>query len=138
MQMMQVANFICKFGSKNLLDYLNDVVIPSFTDITLRREHGEAKYFFHKVQLINLDANVSRPDAVIGYFVKDTKLRRTQRYVPDHGLIRDTAQLQSSPSAFFMLILNNHKLLYIDETSYTPDLSSMRATINLFLGKKYE
>jgi hypothetical protein len=52
-------------------------------------------------------------------------------------LIKDNESLHTSPSAVFMVILNNHRLMYFGETSYAPSLQSFQATTSKFLKEKY-
>lgn len=48
---------------------------------------------------------------VYGRFVNNTVLSRTQ--ILERGKLRASpGQMDSAPSAFFVLILNNHKLIY--------------------------
>jgi hypothetical protein len=37
------ANFLCKFGEKDMDDYLEEVVLPAFTDDALVRTYGDTE-----------------------------------------------------------------------------------------------
>jgi hypothetical protein len=115
MHTVSFANFVCTFGPhKSLLDYDEEIVRPAFLDQTLVRQYGEAtEYFFYETKLIRLQSEVKSESefGIAGHFIKDTILRRTQVFRPEGGLIHDEAEMQSAPSAFFLLLLSNHKLV---------------------------
>ena len=76
--------------------------------------------------------------ALSGRFVKDTELTRHQVFDAKQGLIQDEQTMRSSPSAFFILILNNHRLIYFPETPHAPDFNSFEATAKQFLRKRHK
>ena len=135
------VNLICRFGDKFvLLDFANEIVLPAFMDSKLERKYGGTTYVFYGVYLIEIpgkeEANVPLL-VVYGRLIKDTLLTREQTYTPEGGLERVPGSLQSSPSSFFALILNNHKLIYAPETHQAPGLGAFQATLQSFLGIKY-
>lgn len=132
------SNFICHFGNeKALLDYAAEIVLPAFLDDSLVRSYGSTDFFFFEVELLCLNDEVQDPKlAIIGRFVKNTQLSREQIFHPQDGIIRDEDAIDSAPSAFFVLILNNHRLIYLPETSHAPNLSAFRATILKFMNRK--
>jgi hypothetical protein len=132
---LELANLICRFGDKKvLLDHFEEIVYPSFTDRDLRRTYGETSYFFEQVRLLKLsDENNSEAIGICGRLIKDTKLRREQVYVEGEGLLQDHEEMQSSPSALFLLVLNCHRLVYAKETSDGPSKESFRSTLLSFL-----
>lgn len=131
---LQLANFICRFGEKKLLDYVEQIVIPAFVGDNVRR-FGQSKYLFNDVQLVSLDPG-KKVVGLVGRFIKDTELRREQ-YLENGVLIRDQKSLQSSPTAIFLLLLNPHRLMFVTETSYAPNLSAFSSTCYNFLKKSY-
>ncbi|WP_420347214.1 hypothetical protein [Pelagibius sp.] len=137
---LSFANFICRFGeSGEMLDYLEEIVLPAFTDDTMVRTYGETtEYFLLNSKLEILEQKKQLVLAIAGQFVKDTSLRRTQIFEEGKGLRQDEAEIQSSPSAFFVLILNNHKLLYLPETPHAPDVKAFSSTIGSFLRAKHK
>lgn len=132
------ANFICKFGDENMVDYLCEVVLPAFTDDTLVREAYGSTFHLLDVEILEtLDENTDDP-AIVGQFVRDTLLRRTQVFDARSGKLRpDEAFLETSPSAFFVLLLRDHRLIYFAETPDTPDLKMFQSTIDRFILRKY-
>lgn len=136
------ANFICRFGrDKVLLDYAEQIVLPAFTDDTLIRSYGKGRthFFFYETQIVELEKNDREPVlAITGRFIKNTQLSREQIFDPDKGVVKDTASLATAPSAFFMLILNSHRLIYFPETAHAPDLKSFKSTAIAFIKKKHK
>lgn len=132
------ANFICKFGNLNMADFLREIVLPAFTDDTLVREARGASYHLLDVQLFESLTDGGDEPAIAGQFVKDTVLVREQVFDQATGqLISDEAELESSPSAFFVLLLKDHRLLYFAETRFSPTLSSFQSTMQRFLIRKH-
>ena len=130
------ANFVCRFGEdKVLLDYAEEVVIPAFTRERYVRSFGERTHYrFYNVKLVKLEDTRDEPVlALAGRFLKDTELTRHQIFDEQRGLVRDEQSLRSSPSVYFVLILNNHRLIYFPETPYAPEFKSFEATCSLFL-----
>ncbi|MCY4503883.1 MAG: hypothetical protein OXE57_20330 [Alphaproteobacteria bacterium] len=135
------ANFICRFGKeKVLLDYIEEIVIPAFTRDTYVRSYGQhTHYYFYNVELVRLDEIGDIPIlGLAGQFVKDTELTRHQVLDEEQGLVHDEQTLQSSPSAFFVLVLNHHRLVYLPETPYAPDFVSFEATAKRFLRNRHK
>lgn len=135
------ANFICRFGEdKVLLDYAKRIVIPAFTKDTYVRSYGKkTHYHFYETELMNLSEDNDNPIMVLaGRFVKQTELTRTQIYDDEKGLVQDEASLLSAPSAFFVLILNNHRLIYFPETPHAPDINAFRVTAQQFLRQRHK
>jgi hypothetical protein len=135
------ANFICRFGAKHVLvDYLVEIVTPAFTRDTYVRTYGRTTHFhFYEVEIVTLDEKSAPPvKALAGRFIKDTELTRHQVFDSAKGLIKDEQHMRSSPSAFFVLVLNNHRLIYFPETPHAPTLSEFKATAEHFLRLRHK
>jgi hypothetical protein len=128
------ANFLCKFGEKDMADYLEEVVLPAFTDDTLIRKYGDTTMHFEEVQLLMEDAT----PVVAGKFIYNMVLRRTHVYEQGVGQVKAPGKLSSAPSAFFVLSLDNHRLIYFGETPSAPDIGRFHSTVQKFLDIKYE
>ncbi len=74
---------------------------------------------------------------IFGEFVKDTTLRRTQLLINSETLVEDHASIASSPSAYFLLILNNHQLVYLPKTPFAPSLGEFQTTLSRFIKLKH-
>ncbi len=118
------ANFICKFGEQNLLDFVVEIVIPAFRETGVIRRYADTDYRFINVSLLNIGSDEEPNFAITGRFVKNTVLRRSQVLISEHEIAHDEAAIQSAPSSFFVLLLGNHRLIYFAETANAPDTIS--------------
>lgn len=130
------ANFVCTFGDKGgLLDF-SEIVIPAFTTDTLVRRYGSNHFHFYNVEVVELgDAGGDSILGISGHFVKNVQLTREQVFHPTGGLVKSKDSMESSPSSYFLLILNTHRLIYFAETAHAPDLKSFEATVSHFIKK---
>ena len=118
------ANFVCHFGELELLDYLNEIVIPAFVLRRGERRFKDGRYFFDAVEIVNLSSDTSMQElAICGRFVKDMIVRSEQRWDTVAGtLVTEARKLETAPSAVFVLLLASHKLIYLLETTSAPGL----------------
>ena len=58
---------------------------------------------------------------IAGHFVKNSVLAREQVF-QNEELISDHAEIETSPSAFFVLFLSDHRIAYAPETRFAPTL----------------
>lgn len=132
---LSFANFILRFGPDLvLLDYIEEIVLPAFLNEGHIRKRGDTELRFYNTRLRELGAHEGVPVlGITGHFVKDTKLRRQQIFREGEGLVPLPAEIESAPSSFFVLILNNHRLLYFAETAGAPPLSTFGATVERFV-----
>jgi hypothetical protein len=138
-QVVEFANFICHFGNDVLLDYLNEIVLPAFLNGSRTRMYGNSKYLLLDVKLMNLRSHLEpevRTPALVGRFVMDTELQRDQILV-DNKIIHDTQTIKSAPSSLFVLLLDNHKLIYCKQVSGAPGLSAFRTTAEIILKRRW-
>jgi hypothetical protein len=136
---VEFVNYTLIFGSeKVLLDAFHEIVEPSFASQRYTRKTRTASWFFMDVKLIALDSSLEVPIlGITGRFVKKTKLKRTQVLTSDNQLKEDQRELDSAPSSIFLLILNNHRLLFCKEMSGAPDINNFLKTSQYCLGKAY-
>ncbi len=137
---MEMGNLVCRFGDeKVLLDMADEIVLPCFFDDSLSRSYDKTSFFFHEVSPVMLFDNEGEPIiGVAGRFIKDTTLVREQIFEQEKGLVKDSESMRSSPSALFLLILNNHRLVYVKETRNAPSKESFRSTLLSFLRAKHK
>ena len=121
---IEFANYTLTFGSeKVLLDLFAEIVEPSFEDQKYVRRTGSASWFFLNTQLVTLRDDVDPPIiGLAGRIVKKTTLRRTQIITADSRLLEDQQELDTAPSSIFLLLLNNHRLLFCREMRGAPDI----------------
>lgn len=138
---LSFANLTCRFGDRFVLvDLAREVILPAFFADGNKRTHGKTSYFFVDLGIDAFDLDgVSEPQVTIyGRFVKDTVVKRHQVFVQEKGLLSDVATMESAPSMFFALDLNNHKLVYFPEVSGAPSAKQFASTLQLFAGKELE
>ncbi|WP_143006218.1 hypothetical protein [Limimonas halophila] len=119
-------------------DYLNGIVLPSFFDDKLFRQYGEENiYFIYEPELVYL----SKEDDIVGIwgtFVKDSLLQRSHTYDSQEGIREEPTSLEAATFAQFLLILNNHRLIYLPMTRDAPSLQNFQTTIKKFLNIKHD
>lgn len=99
---------------------------------------AKQRIFFHDVEMLNLGNSEIPVLCIAGRYVKNTVVKREQIFNEENNeLIKDNGSLHTSPSAVFILILNNHRLIYLSETSYAPSLLSFQSTAAKFVKDKY-
>lgn len=136
---MEIGNLICRFGEKYvLLDLAEEVVLPAFLSKKQVRTYGSTRYFFHDVKPVLLDNSENKVIGIIGRFIKDTTLVREQIFLDKQGIVKDSESIQSSPSSIFLLILNNHRLIYVKETKNAPPKDAFIKTLLSFLRKSHQ
>ena len=130
------ANFVCHFGGAELLDYLDEIVVPAFTSGGVRT-FKDGTYRLNSVEVLDLGTAKSHPElALCGRFIKDMIVRSEQRYdARTDTVVPDNKQMETAPSALFALLLASHKLIYLSETAHAPGLESFRSTIASLLGR---
>ncbi len=135
---IQFANFVCKFGKVPMRQFLRRIILPAFTDDKLVRAYGEGTYFhLYDVKLREVTRNGKVRHVIQGRVIKNTMISRDQYFDPNLGIVKDRRALSSSPSAFFVLIIENHRLIYLNETPGAPDLGSFASTMRKFIHEKY-
>lgn len=136
---LEFGNFTLLFGEKKvMLDHLLDIVMPSFHEMRYIRKIKNSDYFFIDTELIIIDdSNKEEPIlGISGRIVHNTLLKREQIFT--HGELVDNRKvLESAPSSSFLLILNNHRLIFSKEVSGGPSIGNFKSTCQNFLNKQY-
>src|ERR1700754_747818 len=130
------ANFVCHFGEAELLDFLEEIVVPAFTGGGVRT-FKDGTYRLNSVEVLNLGTGKAASElALCGRFIKDMVVRSEQRYdAQTDTVVPDNKKLETAPSALFALLLASHKLVYLSETAHAPGMESFRSTIASLLNK---
>jgi len=130
------ANFVCHFGEAELLDYLDEIVVPAFTGGGVRT-FKDGTYRLNSVEVLNLGTGKAHSElALCGRFIKDMVVRSEQRYdAQSDTVVPDNMKMETAPSALFALLLASHKLIYLSETAHAPGMESFRSTIASLLNK---
>lgn len=131
---VEFANIHVRFGKMGLLDLFDEIVWPALSDRSLVRKYRQRSYLFMEVEGHNFGSSQEPELAIGGRFVQDTMLRREQVVDRETGMLLPmTGSLESAPSAFFLLFLNHHRLIYAPETAYAPSAKSFASTLKSFL-----
>lgn len=136
---VEFANFTCNFGDTlNMIDLFDEVVFPSFSEKKYHRSVRGSDYFFIDTQLVKQkDLEGKTYIGIAGKIVKNTKLKRDQIYSPQNGIIEDHEELESAPTSMFVLILNNHRLVFVKEVPGAPGLQAFGATCSKFFREQH-
>lgn len=126
---LEVANFVCRFGEKFVMnDLLKEVVIPAFFSDEKRSIKGTDYFFIEQyMQYLGEEGDLESL-ALCCRFVKNTTLKRHQIYSPDRGIVHDERALKSAPSSIAVLLLQSHRLLFVREVPGAPSMGQFGAT----------
>jgi len=135
---LEFGNYTLKFGDDVLLDYIDEIVMPSFYEMNyVRSIENKSDYFFINTELVVVDENVSPPVLGIqGRIVKNTMLIRDQ-IIEGNKIVEDHEELETAPSSFFLLLLNNHRLIFCKEVSGAPTIENFKSTSQYCLTHRY-
>lgn len=137
---IEFGNYTLTFGdTKVLLDLIDSIVEPSFRERRyVRKITNKGEYFFLDTKIINLDLDDGTQTAAIaGRIVKNTKLHRDQIY-SDGEIIHDKKELETAPSSIFVLLLENHRLIFCREVSGAPSIQNFESTSQSFLHSRHK
>lgn len=138
-QRVEFGNYTLKFGDeKVLLDLFGEIVSPSFKERQyVRKIKNRGEYFFLDTEIIRLPLdNGTETAAIAGRIVKNTKLKRDQIYTND-GIIADPKELETAPTSVFVLLLDNHRLIFCREVSGAPTIQNFESTSSAFLLRRH-
>ncbi|TVO65047.1 hypothetical protein FHP89_13210 [Denitromonas ohlonensis] len=109
--------------------------MPSFHEMKyVRKIREKGEYFFLDTKLVVVDRTPPIPVlGVAGRIVKNTTLKRDQIFRSGGGLIENKGELETAPSSTFLLILNNHRLVYCKEVAGAPTISNFQSTSQKFM-----
>lgn len=137
----KIANFNCTF--KNLfkeyylLDMFENIVFPALKDKsiykTVKRNKIETRYHIADIKLVKMqDNNI----ALIGKHIKRTMLTISPDYNVESGFIGEPATAPSAPCATFILLLNNHRVVYYTNDPGAPTIQQFALTTKYII-KEY-
>lgn len=132
---MEIANLTCrsKLGDKELLDVFVDYFLPAMQNQEAPGSKNSETLFYKFIDL-NV-AKIEKELVLYGRFIKCLNIEREQILKGDI-LISSYETMDSAPSSFFVLILRNHKLLWVKEMSRAPLLKDFRAALLKMLDKE--
>lgn len=122
---MEVANLTCRSitGDKELLDIFEDYFLPAIKSIIIP---GSRKSETHSYSFLDLKVEKIEGNLILhGRLVKSLNIEREQ--ILEKGKLVDSIEtLRSDPSSYFILFLNNHKLLWLRELKRAPKLTDLK------------
>lgn len=136
---IEFGNYTLNFGKeKVLIDLFDEVVFPSFMEMKyIRKLKEKGEYFFLDTQLVRLNFQGQPPTAAIaGRIIKNTKLTRDQIFRRG-GIIEDKSELETAPSSIFILLLDNHRLLFCREVPGAPTIQNFQSTSQYCLKRRH-
>jgi hypothetical protein len=119
---LEFANFQCTAKNLGLLDLADDVVLPALLGGGSRK-YGKTQYLIFNPAIVKVGVS----HGVAFEFVKNTKLMREQ-IVRERKLLADRDELESAPSAYALLVFDDHRLIYLPKTSHAPTLRELEIT----------
>lgn len=132
-----LANFNCTFKINSetypMLNYFEKIIWPAFNDKTLIRKTYKRndkklpiRYHISDVKIVELDNGNNL--ALIGKHIKRTILEISEDYKPDKGFIGESETKPSAPYSTFIILLNNHRVIYFPNKAGAPDIRSFAST----------
>lgn len=129
---MEVANFSCKstIGDIELLDVFSDYVYEAMKSqkVLGSRNSEMLSYKFIDLKFVKIQNEV----LLTGRLVKNLNIEREQ-ILKGNRLVQSYDSMESAPSSFFVLILSNHKLLWVREMQRAPLLKDFKYAISKML-----
>lgn len=122
-----LANFNCTFGTIEekaapMLEYFKEIIYPAF-----KRKKKQGVFFFDDIKI---GKNEKIGYYLYGKIIKDTTLEVKSIYDWDKEEMIDTdKKYRSSPYSEFILMLMNHRLLFIPGAKGCPRLSSLKSLL---------
>jgi hypothetical protein len=137
---VEFGNYTLKFGEKKvLLDFVKEIVDPSFQERRyFRTIKGKADFFFMDTKLLELKTfDGVKSTAIVGRLVKNTKLKREQIF-KNGVIVADKKELETAPTSVFVLLLENHRLIFCKEMTGAPTIQNFESTSHAFLKRRHK
>ncbi len=121
---VSVANFVCLFDSKELLESFDDRFWPILkTNNEIPWKRGEdISYILYRFKVICHEGDYY----LTGKIVRNMNLESVQKYdSPSEKITTRIRKLSDGPSSFFLLRLFDHRLIVLKEMTRSPDLKKV-------------
>lgn len=125
---ISVANFVCLFDTKELLESFHDRFWPLVkTNNVIPWKRGEdISYILHGFKVVSYSGDYY----LIGKIVRNMTLESIQKYDDQSEKITSrTRKLADAPSSFVLLRLFDHRLILLREMTRSPDLKKVEMVI---------
>ena len=139
-----IANFNCtqKIEGKviPLLEFFEEIVWPALNDKELCRTTGKAKvsktdFYISDVKLVKINNSEDCPLAVVGKHIKRTILDIQPDYNYLTGFTGSATTSPSAPYSTFILLLNNHRVIYFPNHKGSPNVKAFSSTVSHIITK---
>lgn len=135
-QLATLANFNCTFKVNDktfgMLHFFKDIIWPALNDKSLIRVTRKDKLIHTKYHISDLKI-VEVADgslALVGKHIKRTLLEISPDYTTDKGFFGKDDIKPSAPYSTFIILLNNHRVIYYPNKTGAPDIRSFASTID--------
>lgn len=127
-----LANFNCTFGTNHepLLNYFFEILYPAFIKESENSENNKS-FILENIQLSRVRGNFM----LTGIIIKRTTLEVKSRYI-NGQLTQTNNRYKSDPFSYFIINLNNHRMILVKNQNGSPTLSNF-STLASKLLKKY-
>lgn len=125
---IEIGNFVCLYGEKELLDHFEDRVWEVFrNNYKISWNKGEDNaYIFHGFELKQIEGDYY----LCGKIVRQMTLKSSQKYDEEKQVLKPRlTKMDDSPSTFFLLRLFDHKLIILKETTRAPGIEKLEKVI---------
>lgn len=136
-----LANFNCTFKVDNetygMLDFFESIIWPALNDKKLMRivkkdKRIHTRFHISDLHLVEIEDGLI---ALVGKHIKRTLLEISPDYDTNVGFFGESDIRPSAPYSTFIILLNNHRVIYFPNKSGAPDIRSFASTINDILRK---
>lgn len=126
-----LANFNCTFGENHvpLLPHFFDIVYPAFIKES-EDEDKKKKFLIENVKLSRIRGHFM----LTGIIIRRTTLEVKSVY-RNGKLIKTNDRYKSDPYSYFIINLNNHRMVIVKNQNGSPTLSNFSLTANMILKK---
>lgn len=125
-----LANFNCTIKKEKntipMLEFFNEIIYPALNNTKKYKETKRNKYYISDLKLVEL---TDGPMALVGKHIKRTVLDIFPDYNAESGFIGEQFSAPSAPHSNFILLLNNHRLIYYSNEAGAPTVSSFSTTV---------
>ena len=129
MKKVSVSNFNLVYINKDkeepLLKYFDSILMPALTS-GIKKGNGDTTYFLMDV---NVKEYKQGEYALTGLLIKKTVLEIKSDIDENGRLIEKDDRYPAAPFSMFIIYLNNHRMLFIENQKGSPDIRNFKATI---------
>lgn len=124
---IELANFNCTFGDDNepMLEYFSEIIYPAISSGKRIKNEGK-EYLIEELRLYEIDGVGY---VLAGLFIMKTELEVKSIYSEDKGIQATDYKYKSDPYSAFVILLKNHRMIYIKNQKGSPTIKSFAGII---------